>query len=685
PGFAPGPPAVGPWRPVRVERRRGLIVERLTIVPRVADDSGVIAVDARLRPLGGRRVVGATLKVEGPSGVRRTDLELRPAPDGSVGVVGTVTLPAVERWWPHTHGEPTLHDVELLVEADGEVAVATRRVGFRSLAPGASPTHDVERDGLDLRINDRPVFARGAVWTPLDPIGLAPSYDDMRDALVAVRDAGMNMLRVPGTSTYEGPDFHDLCDELGILVWQDFMFATLDYPFTDESFLALAEREANQALEAIGGRPSTVVLCGSTELEQQVAMLGLDPTLGRSDFLARSLPALASSAGSDAIYVPSAPFGGDLPFRTDHGIADYYGVGAYRRPLSDARTADVRFAAECLAFANVPDDAVIEDLAAGAPGGEAVFGPRWKAGVPRDVGAGWDGDDVRDHYFRLLFGLDPFEIRRADQDRYLELSRTVSGEVMAEVFGEWRRTGSRCGGGLVLWLRDLVAGAGWGVVDHRGLPKVAYHHLRRALAPVAVWTTDEGLNGVDVHVANDRPTPLDARLRVALYRDLETRVEEATEPIALPSGGTFERGVEELIGRFVDPSWAYRFGPPGQDAIVATLETGSGEDPLSQAFRFPVGRPLTRESSARLGLEATARRCLDGTAVLSIASRRLAWGIRIDAPGYRLSDDAFSVEPGGRRTLELHAKTAEATLGGASIGALNLAGRLPIAVRDEVA
>ncbi|HYC06350.1 MAG TPA: hypothetical protein VEG29_00355, partial [Candidatus Binatia bacterium] len=110
PGFAPGPPAVGPWRPVRVERRRGLVVERLTIVPRVADDTGVIAVDARLRPLGGRRVVAATLKVEGPSGVRRTDLELRPAPDGSVGVVGTVTMPAVERWWPHTHGEPTLHD-----------------------------------------------------------------------------------------------------------------------------------------------------------------------------------------------------------------------------------------------------------------------------------------------------------------------------------------------------------------------------------------------------------------------------------------------------------------------------------------------------------------------------------------------------------------------------------------------
>ena len=60
-------------------------------------------------------------------------------------------------------------------------------------------------------------------------------------------------------------------------------------------------------------------------------------------------------------------------------------------------------------------------------------------------------------------------------------------------------------GGIILWSRDLVPGSGWGVLDHRGDPKVVLHHLRRALAPVAVWTTDEGLNGISVHIANDRP------------------------------------------------------------------------------------------------------------------------------------------------------------------------------------
>src|SRR6202035_3043975 len=109
-----------------------------------------------------------------------------------------------------------------------------------------------------------------------------------------------------------------------------------------------------------------------------------------------------------------------------------------------ARRSEVRFAAECLAFSNVPDEAAVEAVMAGAPGALAVHHPRWKAGVPRDVGTGWDFGDVRDHYLALLFGVDPSELRRVDHERYLELSRAVTGEAMSEVFGEWRRDASPC-------------------------------------------------------------------------------------------------------------------------------------------------------------------------------------------------------------------------------------------------
>jgi beta-mannosidase len=701
PGFAPGPAAVGPWRAVRLERRRRVAVEQLTLRPRIEGARGVLSAAVRLRPLGATRLGSVAVELDGPSGTYRAELALSGPPEAPTAV-GELTVPGVARWWPHTHGEPLLHHVRLLVDVvpagtaqggaaqdgamrDGaawggaaQTGAAPRRividagkVGFRELAFGATPTHDVEEDGLDLHVNGVRVFVRGAVWTPIDPIGMACSEHELRAALDQAREAGMNMLRLPGTSAYETSAFHDLCDELGIFVWQDFMFANFDYPLAHQPFRASVTREATAVLDALGGRPSLAVLCGNSEVEQQVAMLGLDPALGRGELFGALLPELVRESGVDAVYVPSAPCGGELPFRPDRGIANYYGVGGYRRPLEDARRAGVRFAAECLAFANVPSDTTTEP-------------------VPRDAGADWDFADVRDHYLGLLFELDPSALRAVDRERYFELSRAVSGEVMAEVFGEWRRAASPCGGGLVLWLRDLLPGAGWGLVDHRGAPKVAYHHLKRALAPVAVWTIDEGLGGIVIHVANDCPQPLSASLRVALYRDHEMCIEQVSTPLELEPHSQCERNVETMIGRFVDVAWAYRFGPPAQHAIVVSLERdsdlGAGAKTIGRAVRFPAGRPLERESPEQLGLEIETETTPlgDGEVRLALTSRRLAYGVRIEAPGFLPSDDGFFIEPGGTHNLTLRPTGPDSSLGHGRVLALNMDGQLELAGRVPV-
>jgi beta-mannosidase len=485
----------------------------------------------------------------------------------------------------------------------------------------------------------------------------------------------MNMVRIPGTAAYESADFHDLCDELGILVWQDFMFANFDYPIADEGFRATVEAEAREQLGALVGRPSLTVLCGNSEVEQQVGMLGLDPELGRGELFGVLLPGIAAELGCDAPYVPSSPCGGERPFRPDRGIANYYGVGGYRRPLTDARLAEVKFAGECLAFANVPDERGVEAVLPEAPADVVVHHPRWKAGVPRDAGTGWDFDDVRDHYLRELFGVDPGELRRYDHERYLELSRAASGEAMAAVFGEWRRAASPCGGGLVLWLRDLVPGAGWGLIDSLGDPKWALARLRSALAPTAVWLTDEGLSGVAVHLANDGPEPLAARLRIGLYRDLEGAVGEVVEEVELPAHGASSLDLEALLDRFVDASWAYRFGPPAQNAIVAVLERPGDEPapPLAEALHFPAGRPSGAESADRLGLESTAEAAADGSVTLTLRARRLVWGLRAQCPGMVPEEPLATVEPGRERLLRLRPVPGVERGGSVSIRALNLA------------
>jgi beta-mannosidase len=429
-------------------------------------------------------------------------------------VLATEPPPQVERagtWWPHTHGTP---------EATGHRTVENRSDG-----------------SLDLWVNGERVFVRGAVWTPGD-----------LSALDAAVELGLNLVRVSGVSAYESDEFYRRCDELGLMVWQDLMFATFDYPLSDESFRSTVEAEVRDQLARLKEHPCVVVVCGSAEHEQQAAMFGVSPSTGYAGELAAFLRPLFAESGVDAVWVDSSPSGGDPVTRVDTGIAQYFGVGAYLRDLPDARHSGVRFASECLAFANLPDPVV-------------------DGGVPQDNGADWDFADVREHYARERYGAEATEAER----------QRVTGEVMADVFGEWRRPDSVCGGGIVLWLRDLEPGAGWGLLDHTGRPKPAALALAPTLQPTAVWFVDEGLNGLDVHVAHDPGERADLTLTVELLRADGSVVESAAQTWTMEPHGHRHWTVDALLGRFADSSYAYRFGPPPHAAVRATL-TGPGVD-----------------------------------------------------------------------------------------------------------
>jgi beta-mannosidase len=296
------------------------------------------------------------------------------------------------------------------------------------------------------------------------------------------------------------------------------------------------------------------------------------------------------------------------------------------------------------------------------------------------MGAGWDFEDVRDHYLKLLYSADPATLRYTDAARYSELSRMVSGEAMAEVFGEWRRAASPCGGGILLWGADFEPGGGWGILDSRGQPKAAYWFLRRALAPCTVWTTDEGLNGVDVHVSNDRSEPTDAWLRVALYSFGGRRVVESDLAVSIAKHTTVTFGLEQILGRFVDASYAYRFGPPGHDVIAASLHRHRGDIPFAQSFRFPVGRSNQRSPIAELGLQGQAKALAGGAIEMLITTRRFAWGVRATAAGFMPDDAYFGIEPNGKRRIVLTPLQPAEIPANIAVTAVNAEGRIAVAV-----
>lgn len=644
PGWCPPVAPIGPFRPVVLEQRRGAAA--LSVKLAVDARSRRVAASLRIAPLVDGLARGAELIVAG----RRAPLQLEASGDDTLLLTGEVHLPDAAPWWPHTHGAQPLYEVGAQLGA-GDLAMTLDcgRIGFRELAieTGAG-------DDFSLCINGAPVFCRGACWTPLDVVGLSPEPAGYREALSAAREAGMNMLRLPGSLLYETPLFHELCDELGVLVWQDFMFANLDYPSGEEPFLATVRAEAQQLLTDLQQSPSLAVLCGGSEVEQQAAMMGLPRQQWSSPLFQELLPAACQSLRPDVPYWPASPSGGELPFQVNAGVAHYYGVGAYLRPLDDARRCEVRFAAECLAFANVPEESTLESCFAGAAA--VVHHPLWKSRVPRDVGAGWDFEDVRDHYLRLLFEVDPMRLRYSDCARYLLLSRVVTGEVMASAFAEWRRRRASCHGALVWLLRDLWPGAGWGVIDALGTPKASYYYLKRALRPLALFLTDEGLSGLYAHVVNESAQAHALTLHVALYRHGEVRIAEGATELSLPARAAVEIPLSRLFSGFLDTSYAYRFGPPSHEVVVARLVESHTGQVRDTAFFFPLG--FGALGQAELGLAATAQAQPDGSRKLCIRTQKFAQSVVICASGFLPDDNYFHLEPGGERCVTLRPRTS---------------------------
>ena len=209
-----------------------------------------------------------------------------------------------------------------------------------------------------------------------------------------------------------------------------------------------------------------------------------------------------------------------------------------------------------------------------------------------------------------------------------------------------------------------------------GRPKAALRVLARVLRPQAVWITDEGLNGLDVHVANDAGEPLRAMLDVAVLAGGGAQALASTSAdVTVPARGVRRLGVEAVLGRFLDVSYAYRFGPAAHDAVVATLRVGG--EVVSQAVHFPVGPPLVAEA---FGLEAVWR---DGA--VALATERLAWGVRIDVPGWIAEDDAFTLIPGTERTVRMRPVGSDRSFRGGRVRALNLIGEPPVGTPDLAA
>ncbi|MEB0138980.1 MULTISPECIES: glycoside hydrolase family 2 protein [unclassified Undibacterium] len=661
PGWSARGAAVGPYRGLAWELAQPYTLESRTLHSRI--DGTKVCVQAAVRFSG----TVAPQQVRLHVGTAVSELRLRSDEPGSYSASGSLTLPEVALWWPHTHGEAPLYPARLeLIDSAGQNHVfALDALGFRQIEVKQT------EDDFHVHVNGVAVFCRGVCWTPADIVSLHATPEQQTSMLLLARQAGMNMLRVVGTMLYENPAFYRLCDELGILVWQDFMFANMDYPVADADFAATVQHEAQQFLQQVQLHPCIAILCGNSEVEQQAAMLGMPAAIWRNSFFGDTLPQLCQALRPDVLYWPSSPSGGVLPFQIDAGVSHYFGVGAYLRGPDDARRSAPRFTSECLGFANIPETDLLQRYAL-----QPDAGPDWHAGVPRDHGCDWDFDDVRDHYVEQLYRVDARALRAADTKRYLALGRSASGSMMATTLQEWRRHGSLCHGALVWFWRDLRAGAGWGVLDVDGHPKAAYYYLKRAMAPLCAFFTDEGLNGLALHVVNDGASAFLGLLELSLFGKNAQCITRGSRHISLGAHSSCQFRADALLPYFTDSACAYRFGAPAHE--LAYLQLSDATHTLVSACHFQAGPLPVALSQTELGLRGSWQRAEDGTLRVDLRSNLAVRTLSLSTPGYLADDNYFHLAPGQHKTLRLRAAARPSPSAGAApqltISALNLDG-----------
>jgi beta-mannosidase len=531
--------------------------------------------------------------------------------DAQITAIFDIDNPAL--WWPAGLGPQVLHDLTVTV---GD-ATAHRRIGLRSVELVTEP--DAAGSSFTFRVNGHDTFMRGANWIPAD--ALAGRIDDAktRNLLQSAVDANMNMLRVWGGGRYEPDSFYDACDELGLMVWQDFMFSCNLYPSTPD-FLSEVRAEVAENVARLQHHACIALWCGDNELVGALTWFeesrnDRDRYLVNYDRLNRTIEETLRATDPAALWWPSSPCPGPMNFGDswhDDGAGDmhFWSVWHEGRDFDHYRDVSPRFCSE-FGFQSYPSMATIRTFADEKD---------WNIASPvfesHQKNAGGNAR-IAETMFRYFRWPERFE-------DFVWLSQIQQGLAIKTAVTHWRGLKPRCMGALYWQLNDTWPVCSWSSLDHGGNWKLLHHMAQKFFAPVTVVCTPDGdalvLRGVNdgLHPADLTVTARAVNMHSAI-RDLgqatATVGTAATDMLRLPKSALADD--EILIFVWDDPQ-----GHQGGDHF-APRPYKSYDLPDPALSLDTDGTTLTISSDA-VGLFVTAE---------------------ADVPG-RFSNNAFTVFPG---------------------------------------
>ncbi len=525
--FGPRLPSVGIWRPAscRIDTAATLEAVQFTTLAIAADRSSArISISAAADVFAGvGQVLQARLTLRTPDGQavidERVDLDA-----GQARIETDLARPML--WWTPELGSPSLYALDVALLADGiEVDRRHIEVGIRTIALDTSA--DADEPGASFFrfvLNGTPIFARGACWIPPSSFVGSVEATHYRRLLEMAADAHMNMIRVWGGGVYEHDAFYEICDQLGLLVWQDFMFACAPYPEHDPAFVENVRAEVDHQITRLRHHPCLAVWCGNNEAHAVQGFMNRmtkqdEPLLGAL-YYDEMVPAAVKTLDPTTPYWPSSPFGGPKNSHNSmmegdvHDWTVWHGlpptptgipVGEFDR--SPAGVAYTRYAEDIARFVSeygIQASPGLATLGRVLPPDQLVLGSPGLASRIKDHPA-----DKVDAMLIPVTGL-PQTL-----EQYVDYTQITQAEGLKFGIEHFRRRKPHCSGSLIWQYNDCWPGISWSLVDHYGFAKASYFYVRRAYAPVmaSFKAVDDG---IELWLVNDTPGVVAGRMRLSM-------------------------------------------------------------------------------------------------------------------------------------------------------------------------
>ena len=391
------------------------------------------------------------------------------------------TVDQPELWWPNEMGEQKLYDFEIRLKSDDRVLDQKQvRTGIKTVQLVQEP--DEKGFSFYFKVNGVPMYAKGANYVPEEMIETWIDSDKTLKLLKMAQEAHFNMLRVWGGGIYPSDDFFNICDSLGIMVWEDFMYAGTMYPY-DEAFLENAKIEALEQVKRLASHPSLGLWCGGNEISEGYYNWGWQQSLqwseaddqaikaGYDRLFETILPIVVELYDGTRPYWPSSPSKGwGRPESLTQGDVHYWGVWWGEQPYEMYRAKVGRFNSE-YGYQSYPDYSTLQKIAQGEALNKdaAVIAAHQKH--PRGTR---QIDDFIQRYFQVS---DDFE----EYVRMSQLSQAYGMEIAIEA----HRTAKPYNMGTLYWqLNDAWPVVSWSSIDYYGNPKVFQERLKTLYAPV---------------------------------------------------------------------------------------------------------------------------------------------------------------------------------------------------------